>query len=84
MIILGALAALEVAILYVLIAVETPLAPAVRRLVETPAGLFVVVMGVVGVLIVGMWGFTSWAERYHRTHAGTGDSEGEPQGSRGA
>jgi predicted cation transporter len=84
LIILGALAGLEVAILYVLIAVDTPLAPAVRRLVETPAGLFVVVMGVVGVLIVGMWGFTSWAEWYHRAHGGTGDGAREPEESRGA
>lgn len=78
LIILGVLAALEVAILFVLIAVETPLAPAVRRLVEHPAGLVVIVMIVVSVLVVGMWRFTAWAEWYHRKHALTGAGEAGP------
>ena len=75
--ILGVLAGLEVAMLYMLIAVDTPLAPAVRRMVGRPAGLFTVVMGVVGVLIVGMWAFTAWAEWYHRRHAPTGGDAGQ-------
>ncbi len=61
-IILGVLSAVEVAILAALILLETPLTPHVHRMVETPVGVFALVMSVVGLLIVGMWGFTSWAE----------------------
>jgi hypothetical protein len=65
LVILAVLSALEVGILWVLIAVETPAAPVVRRAIEHPIGLVTVVLFVLAVLIVAMWGFTSWAEWYH-------------------
>jgi hypothetical protein len=66
LIILAVLAAAETGMLYGLIVLETPLTPAVHRMLETPVGVFALVMCVVGVLILGMIGFTSWAEWLHR------------------
>ena len=66
LVILAVLSALEVAILWVLIAVETPAAPVARRAIEHPIGLVTVVLFALSVLIVAMWAFTSWAEWYHR------------------
>ena len=60
------LAAVEVAILYAVIALDTPLTPLVHRLLENPAGVFTLVMCVVMILIVGMIGFLSWAEWLHK------------------
>ena len=48
------LAAVEVALLYVLIAVDTPATPLVRRLMRNPFGVFTLVMGVVTILCFGM------------------------------
>lgn len=66
LIILSVLGVVEVAILSALIMLETPLTPFVRRLLESPPGVFALVLWVVSVLIVGMWGFTSWAEWLHK------------------
>jgi hypothetical protein len=66
LIILAVLGAVEVAILNALIPLETPLTPLVHRLVESPPGVFALVIWVVGILIVGMWGFTSWAAWLHK------------------
>jgi len=66
LIILAVLCGLEVGILYVLIAFDTPLRPIVDRLLKNPAGVFTLVMSVVFLLILGMWGFTSWAERAYK------------------
>ena len=54
---------LEVAILYVLITVDTPLRPVVDRLMSRPAGIFVLVLSVVTMLCVTMAGFLLWLER---------------------
>jgi hypothetical protein len=70
LIILGALGALEVVMLYALIALETPLTPIVQRLLGNAAGVFVLVMWVVSLLVVGMWAFTTWAERTHQKRSG--------------
>jgi hypothetical protein len=56
LIILAVLGSLEIAILYLLIAVDTPLAPMVRRLLENPAGVFTLVMIVVTLLCFGRRG----------------------------
>ena len=64
--ILGSLAGAEIAILYLVIAVETPLTPLVTRLLSNPAGVFTLVMSVVLILIFGMAGFLSGAEWLHR------------------
>ena len=66
LVMIAVLSGLEVAILYVLIAVDTPLAPLVRRALENPFGVFAVVMSVLTVLILGMAGFLTWAERHAR------------------
>lgn len=63
---IAVLSGLEVAILYVLIAVDTPLAPVVRRALENPFGVFAVVMSVLTVLMFGMAGFLTWSERRAR------------------
>jgi hypothetical protein len=52
--ILASLCTAEVAILYVLIAVETPATRVVRRLLDTPSGIVVVVASVVTILLLGM------------------------------
>jgi hypothetical protein len=66
LILIVALGVAEVAILYVLIAVETPLTPLVRRLLANPAGMFTLVISVVWVLSIGVTLILSWAERRHR------------------
>jgi hypothetical protein len=66
LIILVVLSVLEVVILYVLIAVDTPLAPVVRKLIRNPGGLFAVVMAAVTLLCIGMALFLGWAERRSR------------------
>ena len=66
LIILAVLVVVEVAILYALIALETPLTPFVRRLLESSLGIFLLVLWVVAILVVAMWGFTSWAEWLHK------------------
>lgn len=50
--ILVALCLAEIAILYLLIAVETPVAPVVRRLLQTPSGMVVLIASVVGFLLL--------------------------------
>lgn len=72
LIVLGTLVCVEVALLYVLIAVETPLSPLVRRALDNPAGIFAVVMVVVTLLCFGMAGFLSWAEWLHKRRARDG------------
>jgi hypothetical protein len=52
--IIAALGIAEIAILYFLIAVESPATPIVRRLLETPSGIVVLVAGVIGLLLLGM------------------------------
>ena len=69
------LAAVEVAILYAVIALHTPLTPLVHRLLQNPAGVFTLVMCVVMVLILGMIGFLSLAEWLHKKR-----TEKEPNG----
>jgi len=54
---------LEVAILYLLIAVETPLQPLVRRVIQNPFGLFTVVMIAFVILAVIMTGLLTLLER---------------------
>lgn len=63
---IGILGSVEVAIIYVLLAVDTPLAPFVRPLVEKPIGVLVLALFGLSLVTVGMWGFTSWAEWYHK------------------
>jgi hypothetical protein len=65
-VILAVLAAVEVALLYVVIALDTPLRPLAHRLLENPVGVFTLVMCVVMILILGMIGFLSWAEWLHK------------------
>lgn len=55
--------------LYVVIALDTPLSPLVHRLLENPVGVFTLVMCVVMILICGMVGFLSWAEWLHKRSA---------------
>jgi hypothetical protein len=55
-----------VAIVYLLIAIETPLAPIARRMLQNPLGVFLLAMFGVCIITFGMWGFTSWAEWMHR------------------
>lgn len=71
LIILAVLGGLEVAILYALIALETPLTPLVHRLLESALGVFLLVIWVTGLLSAGMWGFASWAEWYHKKQTGS-------------
>jgi hypothetical protein len=66
------LAAVEIAILYAMIALDTPLRPLVHRLLQNPAGVFTLVMCVVLILILGMIGFLSWAEWLHKKHTENG------------
>jgi hypothetical protein len=68
--ILAVLCLLEIGILYVLIAVETPVTPIVRRLLRNPAGVFALVMFVVTLLCFGMALVLSVRER--RASAGRG------------
>jgi hypothetical protein len=60
------LAAVEVGLLYVLIAWETPLTPTVHRLLQNPGGILILVTCVLLILVLGMIGFLSWAERLHK------------------
>jgi ABC-type sulfate transport system permease component len=79
LVILAILGLLEIVILYVLIAVDTPVTPMVRRLLENPAGVFTLVMCVVTLLCFGMAGFLSWAERHHgKTMRGSAPPMGAP------
>jgi hypothetical protein len=52
--IIAALGIAEIAILYFLFAVETPVAPLVRRLLQTPSGIVILVAGVVSILMLAM------------------------------
>lgn len=52
--IIAGLGIAEIAILYFLIAVESPVSPIVRRLLQTPSGMVVLVAGVIGILLLGM------------------------------
>jgi hypothetical protein len=72
LVILGALVTLEVAFLYVLIVVETPLTPVIRRALDNPAGVFTLVMVVVTLLSIGMAGFLWWVEWLHKRRSGQG------------
>jgi hypothetical protein len=79
LVILAILSLLEITILYVLIAVDTPVTPIVRRLLENGAGVFTLVMFVVTLLCAGMAGFLSWVERYHKkTTSGSAPTVGPP------
>lgn len=51
---LAAFSLVEIALLYLLIAVETPLSPLVRQLLRNPIGVFTLVMIVVTLLCYGM------------------------------
>jgi hypothetical protein len=66
LIILGVLCLVETAMLYVLIAVETPLTPIVEGLLRNGAGVFTLVMFVVTLLCLGMSGFLWCAEWLHK------------------
>jgi hypothetical protein len=69
LIILGLPLALQVVAMYVLVGVETPLTPVVRKVMERPAGVFVLsAMGLVIVCVVMMTVLT-WIERRHRKSA---------------
>jgi hypothetical protein len=50
LIILAVLVGVEVAILYVVIALDTPLRPLVQRLLQNPPGVFTLVMSVAGLV----------------------------------
>lgn len=71
----------EVGLLYLLIAVETPLSPIVRRLMRNPFGVFTVVMVVVMILVYGMIAFLTLAERAakRKGRLGAGVGSGERQ-----
>lgn len=56
---------IQIGLLYVLIAVETPLSPIVRQLMTNAGGLFAVVMFVVALLCCGMSVFLYAMERFH-------------------
>jgi hypothetical protein len=60
---LGLAAFLEVGFLYLLIVVDTPVAPAVRRALRNPAGLFAVVMGALTLVCFTMAILLGLAER---------------------
>ncbi len=60
---LGALCLAEIGLLYLLIAVETPLSPIVRQLRRNPFGVFTLVMVVVTLLIYGMAAILGLRER---------------------
>ena len=66
LIMLAAMVVLEVVILYLLIAIETPVSPIVRALLKNPAGVFTLVMLVVSLLSFGMAAFLWWGQRQHR------------------
>jgi NAD(P)-dependent dehydrogenase (short-subunit alcohol dehydrogenase family) len=72
LVIVGGLVTVEVGILYVLIALETPLTPLVHRLLGNPGGVLILVGVVLLILIIGMITLLSWAERLHRP----GDRDG--------
>ena len=61
---IAALGLAEVGLLYLLIAVETPLSPVVRRLTRNPAGVFSLVMSVVTLLFFGVAVILSIREKY--------------------
>ena len=73
--ILLTLAAVEVALLYVLIAVDTPATPLVRRLMRNPFGVFSLVMGVVTLLCFGMAFLLATRERAARSGAARPSNE---------
>jgi membrane protein implicated in regulation of membrane protease activity len=52
--ILVGLCVAEIAILYLLIAVESPVTPVVHRLLQTPSGIVVLIASVVGFLLLSM------------------------------
>ena len=59
---------MEVSLLYLLIAVETPLTPVVRRLMQNPFGVFVLVMSALVVVSLLMTGLLAIRERRQRHH----------------
>ena len=59
---------MEVGLLYLLIAVETPLTPVVRRLMGNPFGVFVLVMSALVVVSLLMTGLLAIRERRQRHH----------------
>jgi len=65
-VLVGLLGLVEIAILYVLIAVDTPVTPLVRALLRNPFGVFTLVMAVVVLLCFSMVGILSWAEWAHK------------------
>jgi hypothetical protein len=66
---LGLPCALQVAALYVLIAVDTPFRPLALRLVRTPWGILVLAaFGLASVSVI-MWAVTSWAAWRHKKNA---------------
>ncbi len=72
LVVLAVLAAIEIAILCTLVALETPLTSLVHRLLQDPFGVFAMVMCVVLLLITGMIGFLSWAERLQKKRTENG------------
>jgi hypothetical protein len=72
LIILGILAGFEIVILYLLIAIETPLSPIVQRLMKNPAGVFTLVMIVVTLLSFATAGFFGFVERVRKGRSGAG------------
>jgi hypothetical protein len=60
------LVAVEVGLLYGLIALETPLTPLVHRLLQNPGGILILVTCVLSMLVLGMIAFLSWAEWLHK------------------
>jgi len=63
LILLLVLGSLEVLIIYLLLVVETPLAPIVRRAVEHWYGRFMVALSVVVLLSFGMAALLGWMEK---------------------
>lgn len=61
--ILAGLSAVEIAVLYVIIALDTPITPLVNRMLQNPFGVFGLVMTIVTVLSFGMAALLGLRER---------------------
>ena len=72
------LGTVEVLILYLLITVESPVAPAARKAIRNPFGLIAVVMSVVTILSFAVAGALSLVERSARRRDGSAHRPLEP------
>lgn len=77
--ILGGLCSVEVAALYIVIALDTPVTPAVHRMLANPFGAFTLVMIIVTFLCVGMAILLSLLERWGKARATAATRDPDPQ-----